>query len=230
VVLAILALGSAEIGYADALNANNGAKAVTLWWVIFNNPDNCSTNPGALEQCGSADVFGQPFLDSVGNGSPDPSLIAPNVDAGLAVLYATGAKTDANGRVRLAASIYRTPTEGLDFAGPTLVDPMGLGRGFDNPNAEIHLVVRTHGAHVAEGLLSQITGFLDPYCSDPNLLYFSGNNICADVQFSIFGPSESGSDTLYAFGNPITEVRNGSAHLIRNSDMVQAVIETRIQD
>jgi hypothetical protein len=230
VAMAIWALGFAGTSSADAANAGGGAKAVTLWWVIFNNPENCKANPGALEQCGGVDVFGQDFLESVAAGTPDPGLIAPNADAGLAVLYATGATTNANGRIRLAASIYRSPEGALDFTGPSLVDPMGLGRALENADAEIHLIVRTHGTSVRGGMISQITGFLDPYCSDPTLLYFAGTNTCADVQFSVFGPGESGEDTIYAFGETPTEVRNGRAFLIRNTDMVQAVIETRVRD
>ena len=208
-----------------------GPRAVTLWWVIFNNPDACTANPGALEQCGAVDIFGAPYLDSVANGSPDPSLIAPNQASGVAVIYATGARTSYWGKVRLTASIYRSEAGGgLDLSGPNSVDPLGLGRAFENVDAEVHLVVRDHGHRVRGGLLTQITNFLEPYCSDPNLLYFSGDNICADVQFAVFAPGESGKDAVFAFGNPPSKQRRSSAHLFRQGDMLQAVVETRIRN
>ncbi len=48
----------------------------------------CSPDPQA--KCTTADVFGQPFMDSIASGNPDPTLIAPNASAEIAVLYATG--------------------------------------------------------------------------------------------------------------------------------------------
>lgn len=215
---------------ARAGDHRHGPRAVTLWWVIFNKPDACITAPGAVEQCGAVDIFGSAYLDSVANGSPDPSLIAPNLESELAVIYATGAKTSRNGRIRLAASIYRSaPGAGLDLSGPNIVDPLGFGRAFENPQAEVHLVVRDHGRKVRGGLITQITNFLEPYCSDPNLLYFAGDNICADVQFAVFGPTESGEDAVFAFGDPPQMVHRGNAHLYRNNDMLVAVVETRVR-
>lgn len=214
---------------ANADDDRRGPGAVTLWWVIFNNPDACIAAPGTAEQCGSVDIFGSAYLDSVANGSPDPSLIAPNLESELAVLYATGAKTNRNGRVRMAASIYRSaPGGGLDLTGPNVVDPLGFGRAFENPQAEVHLVVRDHGRKVRGGLITQITNFLEPYCSDPNLLYFAGDNLCADVQFAVFGPTESGEDAVFEFGDPPQMVHRGNAHLYRNNDMLVAVVETRV--
>ena len=230
VQLVLVSLIAAWFPGADAHADGGRPRAVTLWWVIFNNPDACIAAPGAHEQCGAVDIFGAAYLDSVANGSPDPSLIAPNLDSELAVLYATGAQTDRKGRVRMAASIYRSaPGGGLDLAGTNIVDPLGFGRAFENPEAEVHLVVRDHGRKVRRGLLEQITNFLEPYCSDPNLLFYSGRNICADVQFAVFAPGESGEDSVFAFGDPPKLVRRASAHLYRNTDMLVAVVETRIR-
>lgn len=212
-----------------AKSGSYAPRAVTLWWVIFNNPDACITNPGSPEQCGAIDIFGPDYLQSVADGSPDPSLIAPNLDSGLAVIYATGGKTTSRGYVRLAASIYRSPEGGgMDLSGENIVDPLGLGRGFEDPDAEVHLIVRDHGKRVRGGVLEQITGFLDPYCSDPNLLYFGGRNICADVQFAVYAPGESGRDAVVGLTNQ-KEVRRADAYLFRNGDMLQAVVETRLR-
>lgn len=228
--LTFMAAVAAMTPVVDAAEVAVEPRALTVWWVIFNDPDACVTNPGAIEQCGEADVFGQPFLDSVGNGTPDPTLIAPNIDAGLAVIYATGGHTSQTGRTRLVASIYRS-ADGvpLNLAGPSLVDPMGLGRAFEKTDAEVHLIVRDHGKVVEGELSTQILNFLEPHCSDPNLGWFAGKNTCADVQFAVFAPGESGDDAVYAFGDPTTPLRRAYAKLVRNGDMLQAIIETRVR-
>ncbi len=120
-------------------------QTATLWFVIFNEPNECVANPGAPEQCGGVDVFGQPYLDSVANGAPDPSLIDPNDAAGVAVIHGTGAATTRRGLLRLVSTIYRSEAGTvLDLQGPSLIDPLGLGRAFENRDAEVHLVVRSH--------------------------------------------------------------------------------------
>lgn len=226
VVLTAMCPGVAQQLRADTPAA--GPRALTLWWVIFNDSDACIANPGAAEQCGYVDVFGQAFLDSVANGTPDPSLIAPDLASELAVLYATGAGTMGSGGVRMVASIYKSEP-GLDFAGPSVVDPMGFGRAFEDPNAEVHLVVRDHGAVVAGDLATQILNFLEPHCSDPNLGWFAGDNTCADAQFAIFAPGESGEDAMYALADPSQPLPSSRATLVRNGEMVQAIVETRVR-
>lgn len=226
--LVLLAISTAALADPDRNSRprNNTAKAVTVWWVIFNAPENCYGSPDPDANCTSLDVFGAEFLESMQNGSPNPALIAPNLASKPAVLYATGNTTDTKGRVRLAASIYKAP-EGTPFALPSGVDPMGFGRGYENEGAEFHLVIRDHGKKKNRDLLPQITNFLDPYCSDPNLLYFSGRNLCVDTHFAVFGPQESGEDAVYAFAD-MQPVRRAKATLLRDGDVVRAVIDTRI--
>jgi len=213
---------------AYAGNDHRGPRAVTLWWLFFNSPDGCVSNPGAPEQCGEADVFGEAYLESVAMGAPDPTLISPNENAGLAVVYATGGTTDTRGRIRLVASVYRSASDVALSLGPNVVDPLGLSGALENPDAEVHLVLRDHGRVVRGGLIAQITNFLEPYCSDPLLLFYSGTNTCKDVQFAVFGPGESGADSVFAFGDPPRRIRRASAYLLRNGDMLQAVLETRL--
>lgn len=135
--IAVLALALA----ASPLAAEAGGTktAVTVWWVVFNHPENCASSP-----CVEDDLF------------------VPEVEA--SVFNATGALVDANRKVRFATALYET---GPDFAdiepftsligGPGLVDSQG---------AEIHIVVRSHGPAI-EGLESeQITLFLEPGCQD----------------------------------------------------------------
>ena len=223
-VLLVALLGPST--HAD--DHQRGSHAITLWWLFFNNPAGCVSNPGALEQCGELDVFGEAYLESVAMGSPNPSLISPNPEAKLSVTYATGGVTDSRGKIRLVASAYRSAPDVRLSLGPNVVDPLGLGRALENPNAEVHLVVRDHGRPVRNGVIAQITNFLEPFCSDPLLLFYSGANTCRDVQFAVFGPGESGADSVFAFGDRPEPVRRASAYLFRNGDMLQAVVETRI--
>lgn len=203
--------------------------AVTLWWVIFNQPDVCLTDPGAVEQCGAMDVFGQAYLDSIAAGDPNPALIQPNTAAGLSVLYATGGVTNpSNGKIQLAASIYRTQ-HSLLLVGDRIVDPLGLQGGFTSDTPEVHLVVRDHGRALPEALIEQTTGFLDPFCSDPLLLVDGGRNVCRDVQFAVFAPGEAGREAVLRFTDDQPEP-GAAAYLFRQSDVMQAVIETRIRD
>lgn len=42
----------------DGLDTNH---AYTLWWVVFNNPENCDFPVAGLTTCGEGDVFTDPF-------------------------------------------------------------------------------------------------------------------------------------------------------------------------
>ena len=226
-IVLLVVLGAALTAQTAEARGWRSPNAVTLWWVIFNHPENCTFNPGGAEQCGSVDVFGQAFLDSIAAGDPDPTLIAPNLDAGLAVVYATGNRTNRFGRVRLVASIYRSP-EGLNLGAETIVDPLGLNRALENVDAEIHLVVRDHGDVVWWDLESQILGFLDPYCVDPLLKTGQGPNICADKQAAVFGAGQEGEKDVYTLDPTPKRVRGAYATLVRNGDVIQAIVETRL--
>ncbi len=204
--------------------------AATLWWAIFNNPNACLANPLGEEKCGAVDIFGQAYLDSIASGNPDPSLIQPNIASGVAVLYATGGVSDPrNGRIRLAASIYRNPFDHLDLAGPQIVDPLALGLGWVNYSAEVHLIVRDHGRLRRAGMVTQITNFLEPYCSDPLLGWEGGRNTCVDIQAAVFAVDEDGKDGVYRLSDG-QSLSYGSAYLFRQGDMLQAVVDTRIPD
>jgi len=223
---AVLCMALAASALAHAPRSQD--HAVTLWWLIFNSPENCVAHPAAVERCGPLDVFGQPYLESVQAGQPDPALIMPNLASGLAVVYATGGIAGKSGRVRLAASIYRSPPAGLNLGGTNIIDPLGLGGAFSNPGAEIHLVVRDHGRQVRHDRIAQITGFLDPNCSDPALGVQGGRNVCEDIQFAVFAPGESGKDSVFA----VTDGRllsSSSAYLFRQGDALQAVVETNVR-
>ncbi len=204
--------------------------AVTMWWVLFNNPEACMANPEGEEKCGEVDLFGQDYLDSVAAGNPDPSLIVVNSLAGVGVIYATGGVSDPrNARIRLAAAIYRSPDRFLDLGGSQSVDPLMTGTGFVNPDAEIHLVIRDHGRRRRDGFVAQISNFLEPYCSDPLLGYEGGSNICSDIQVAVFAPGESGTDAVFRIADG-RQLFYAAAHLYRQGDMVQAIVDTRVPD
>lgn len=89
----------------------------TVWWVIFNNPENC-----------------------VGGCGPDDAT-RPDVNA--SVFYAAGTITGKSGKAGFAAhvnqGVYPGPVDGvsvIDVDGPGLLYPR---------TAEVHLVIRTHG-------------------------------------------------------------------------------------
>ena len=231
VILSLSLIAFSAGAFADNANDNAGGntphKAVTVWWVIFNAPENCYGNPVPGTNCTGLDLFGAEFIESMENGTPNPGLIAPNLDAKPAVVYASGDVTRANGRIRFAASIFKSPAE-THLALPAGVDPMGFGRAYENEDAEIHLVVRDHGKAVPGQTLVQTTNFLDPYCSDPNLLFFSGDNLCIDVQFAVFGPQDAGDQPMYAFSS-MQPVDGANATLLRHGNVIQAVIETRVR-
>ena len=229
VLIITLLLLAAPLANATYYINKHRPHAVTLWWVIFNNPNECVSNPSRPEKCGEQDVFGKAYLDSVAANEPNPALITPNMAAEIAVLYATGGTTNRrNGRVRLTASIYKSPNL-LTFSGNQIIDPLGLGTGWHNADAEIHLVVRDHGRVRREGLITQISNFIEPYCSDPRLLYQSGRNICQDIQFAVFAPGETGQDQVVRFADGRIQ-SNAAAYLFRQGDAIQAIVETYVRD
>ena len=103
--------------------------AYTLWWVIFNNPENCAQAPG---YCTAGD-FGTPEVRS-------------------SQVYAAGAIAAEPGVANFSAALgERSTPKGVQVRfGPGLLDAEG---------AEIHVVVRTHGRVDPEFLTAQLTTF-----------------------------------------------------------------------
>lgn len=128
--------------------------AYTVWWVVFNNPDRCS------EPCG---------LDDLGNAA-----VAPGV------FYAAGFIAGMDGTANVVAHLESGALpEGAD---ELLGTGQGLrkGNGFD---AEIHMIVRSHGNPVPGAVDVQIgtfAGACGPAPAFPN---------CADQQAIAFLPA-----------------------------------------
>ncbi len=143
--------------------------AYTIWWVIFNNPENCS---GA--ECGPDDIF---LADEEGelikNEAGASVANQPGREAtGASVLRATGTVVDQDGRASFRAHLPVADTTEASF-GPGLVEPMG---------AEIHLIARSHGQAIPGQLHEQLNtswgGCPDGWPKDP----------CGDNQVSVHQP------------------------------------------
>jgi len=160
----------------------------TVWWVIFNAPENCS---GGV--CDADDVFemysagiprdadgninfrewearrwsvaAEVVRDAYGNRILNTDGIAV---ANISVVLASRSVT-ADGTLAISASMAEGMTPGAAF-GPGLMDAQ---------NAEIHLVVSTHGTADAEMFASQLTAFQNG-CDSMD------TGSCEDVQYARF--------------------------------------------
>lgn len=110
--------------------------AYTLWWIIFNNPEECTTGT-APALCGSGDL----------NPDRDGDGINP-VDRGVlnAAAFITGVDGTANVVGRL--------NEGPPPTGPAAA---GFGQLNDSVGAEIHIVIQTHGTPLVGSVMDQMT-------------------------------------------------------------------------
>jgi len=141
--------------------------AYTVWWVIFNNPEECSD-----DVCGPDDVFLMEDGDFV---LTDDGLRQPNV-AGREMTRASSLRATGNIGYEDGTTVFRAhlpigdTTDDMDF-GPALLDSMG---------SEVHLIIRTHGPIIPELLNEQLMtawgGCPDPYDRSP----------CEDIQIAIF--------------------------------------------
>lgn len=142
--------------------------AYTIWWVIFNAPENCAGGMFGGQQltCVPADVL---FNAAVVDGE---------------VAYAAGHVVGSSGRSSFAASLRTGPVPGGWF-----------GNGLTNPRgADIHLVMMDHGPAIPELVASQIST-LRGGCTDesvpaafPPVAHadgIPGPNTCRLVQFAV---------------------------------------------
>ena len=134
----------------------NPGDAVTLWWVVFNNPAGC-----LVGGCGGE------FDDPTGQAL---------IDAEVAVANATGNVVKSDGTLEFGATLHQGMNDpehqvifnaGLDTADSVLTaEPAG---------AEIHLVVQTHGQGRGGKKLREQLAYLEANCTPA----------CADVQFAV---------------------------------------------
>lgn len=118
-------------------------EAYTVWWVIFNDPAACTTNPAGPIRCGAGDV--------------------PRAGVRASLQYGAGHVVGESGVGNFAGSLREGDTSGCQ---PVLPCNAGLE---DATSAEIHLVVRTHGA-AAPGYVPDQIGSFNGGCNagEPN--------------------------------------------------------------
>ena len=146
------------------------AETLTIWWVVFNEPENCSA-PG----CGEDDIFV--------NGDPNQGLnLAAIAAADIVAGYATGKVASEGGQANLNARL------GEGEIGPEVI--FGAGALLkDTRGAEIHLVARSHGPAIP-GLediqTGSYAGGCEVFLNPPAIPEAEGE--CADIQFSVHLP------------------------------------------
>ena len=123
-------------------------QAYTMWWVIFNSPENCT---GANSPTPETGAF-------CGMGDFDASQLEP---AGTAWGLCDGFVGSEGGTFSCTRSISDGDT---DFELSGITDPM---------NAEIHMILRTHGPALQGAMLdAQLTSYMggceegDPFAAD----------------------------------------------------------------
>jgi hypothetical protein len=140
--------------------------AYTLWWVIWNNPQDCAV-PGACDE---------------------PDFNTPEA-VGVDVLYATGLVVGTDGSVTFKAELtaggnYQSANEYMD-----LPPAGGLNLG-NSMSAEVHLALRSHGPVIPGMVDNQISSYLggcstffDVFTEIP-----TENGECGEIEFAVHPP------------------------------------------
>lgn len=135
------------------LNPNS---AFTIWAAVFNRPEGCTTNPAGPVHCSAADFV------------PVPN---PAKSSGFNVgAFVTDDSGTANVNFHIRAG---TPPDGTSVLwGVGGINDNGVRPGLDAGNgfgAEVHVVIRAHGAINAMNIaaqLSQFNGGCNPTCGN----------------------------------------------------------------
>lgn len=141
--------------------------AVTVWFVVFNNPENCSGG-----ECGENDIFN---IDGAGefvlnaDGSPPMNMDGIGA-ANISVHRADGLIIDVGGNAQFMGSLVVGDLSEAIFGG-------GL---VDAHVAEVHLVIRDHGAAIS-GSTDEMVNGINGGCSGS-----WPNEPCTDLQFAVF--------------------------------------------
>jgi len=142
--------------------------AYTLWWVIWNNPQNCEI-PGACD---------------------DPDFGTPEL-VGVDVLYATGLVVNDSGLGDFSASLSVddfSESVNVDVFELPFVGGLHSGNTFD---AEIHIVLRSHGPVIPELVDEQIGGYLGGCTTFLGVFNEIPDEVgeCGDIEFAVFSPA-----------------------------------------
>ena len=126
-----------EISMTISTTGLTGGNAHSIWWILFNSPENCV----APNECDEADVpvaFG---------GGADAAHVA---EVEFSAVNATGGVVDPDGYGNFSASL----NEGAPPAGVQVLIGSGLK---DAQNTEVHLLVRMHDTATAGMVGDQIS-------------------------------------------------------------------------
>ncbi|MGH3648728.1 MAG: hypothetical protein ACRDTM_16330 [Micromonosporaceae bacterium] len=134
--------------------------AVTVWWVVFNHPEECQGMAGSPYRCGEPDLF--------------------NPDVEASVQYAGGHIIGGSGSYSIGSYL----SEG-DTTGCALGDELLCAGLIDAQVADVHFVVRTHGEALPEYLPGQFQSFGGACGNVPEEFGGGGPNMCEDLQFSV---------------------------------------------
>lgn len=139
--------------------------AVTLWWVIFNNPNACSgVAPGHPFRCG------------------EPDLFTPDTQA--SVEFAGGHVVGGDSAYAVAARHRVGDTSNCPFE--AVGGPGFLCAGLIAPRtADVHLVVHSHGQALPEFMPDQIRTFEAACTPESTFGLGDGPNTCVDLQFTV---------------------------------------------
>ena len=141
--------------------------AVTAWFVVFNSPENCSGG-----ECGEDDIFN---LDGDGkfilntDGSPPMNMDGIGA-ANISLHRADGLIVDAGGNAQFQGSLVVGDVSEAIFGG-------GL---VDAHLAEIHVILRDHGAAIA-GNTDEMVNTMSGGCAVD-----WPNEPCEDIQIAVF--------------------------------------------
>jgi hypothetical protein len=156
----------------DAVGLTPG-NVYTVWWIIFNYPENCS---GGI--CGPDDAFlmgndGRPVFDQ--NGQMQMNRINQE-SVGMSSMRATAGIVNEDGTAKFRAHLPIGDTSDfVAFGNGLVVDPM---------EAEIHFIIRTHGPVIPELLWEQL------FSHDGGCIESEMRRLCRNVQYGIFLPAQ----------------------------------------
>lgn len=136
---------------------------VTMWLVIFNNPEGCS-KPTDVTRCGENDLLmfdGDAAIDGV-------------------VAYGSGQVIGPDGSGSFDAFVATGDASYVLMMGDGLTNPLG---------ADVHVVLRDHGPVVGDLLADQLTTFGGGCNNAPEGTGTPGDYACQGIQFSAHEPT-----------------------------------------
>lgn len=139
----------------------NPGDAMTLWWIVFNNPAGCTDGV-----CGD-DEFDDPTFGKL-------------AAAGAAVGNATGNVVKSDGSLEFGATLHQgenDPEHQVIFN--AYFEDDGSLLVVEPSAAEIHLVLQSHGQGRGGKKLREQLGYLESNCTPA----------CADLQFAVHPPA-----------------------------------------